>query len=179
MLRRWRQPTVVAPRPTPASFDATHPHGSLFYFHFSSRERAATQVVVALALARNGPLSTQNEKRSARCHCKRRRVSCPDPGRAAVVKFSFVRPNKTAFMPDVGQMPDFWFCCACVAFTDRVPVRRPSRATSVDRRRIRPTQASPPSPQFHPASGWCSNKHRRCPQRPAGARGANNQRIVN
>ena len=75
MLRR-RQLTVVIPRPPPASFDATHPHGSLFYFHFSRRERAATQVV---ALARR-PLSTQNEIRSARCHCKRRRVSYPARG---------------------------------------------------------------------------------------------------
>ena len=62
-MLRWRQPTVVAPRPPPASFDATHPHGSLFYFHFSRRERAATQVV---ALACNGPLSTHNEKSEAR-----------------------------------------------------------------------------------------------------------------
>ena len=73
-MLRWRQPTVVAPRPPPASFDATHPHGPLFSFFFSRRERAATQVV---ALARNGPLSNQNEERSARCHCTRRRVSCP------------------------------------------------------------------------------------------------------
>ena len=56
---RPRHPTVSAPRPPPASFDATHGHVSLFYFHFSRRERAATQLV---PLARNGPLSTHDEK---------------------------------------------------------------------------------------------------------------------
>ena len=37
------QPTVVAPRPPPASFDddATHAHVSRLYFHFLRRERAA------------------------------------------------------------------------------------------------------------------------------------------
>ena len=41
VLRRC-QPTVVALRPPPASFDATHAHISLLYFHLLRRERAAT-----------------------------------------------------------------------------------------------------------------------------------------
>ena len=160
-ILRWRQPTVVAPRLHPASFDATHPHGSPFYFHFSRRERAATQVV---ALARNGPLSTQNEKRSARCHCKRRRVSCPDPGRAAVVKFAFFRPNKTAFMSDKCLI--FGFACG----VHRVPVRR-ARPRSIDVEFDQPKPAHlRPSSTLHLGG---ANKHRRGPQRPAGARGAN------
>ena len=162
-MLRWRQPTVIAPRPHPASLDATHPHGSLFYFHFLRRERAATQVV---ALARNGPLSTQNEKRSARCHCncKRRRVSCPDPGRAAVVNFAFVRSNKTAFMS--GKCLSFGFACG----VHRLPVRR-ARPRSIDVESVQPKPAHlRPSSTLHLGG---ANKHRRCPQRPAGARGTN------
>ena len=41
--------------------------------------------------------STQNDKRSALCHCGRWCVSCPCPQRAIVVILTFVRPNKTAF----------------------------------------------------------------------------------
>ena len=63
MLRR-RQPTVVAQRPPSASFDATHPLISLFCFHFSRRERAATQAATS---ARNAPPApkTKKEARSA------------------------------------------------------------------------------------------------------------------
>ena len=63
MLRR-RQPTVVAQRPPSASFDATHPLISLFSFHFSRRERAATQAATS---ARNAPPApkTKKEARSA------------------------------------------------------------------------------------------------------------------
>ena len=158
---RPRQPTVAALRPPPASFDATHGHVSLFNFSFSRRERAATQVV---ALARNGPISTQNEKKSARCHCERRRVSCPGPGRAAVVILAFVRPNKTAFMSDKCLI--FGFACG----VHRVPVRR-ARPRSIDVEFDQPKPAHyRPSSALHPGG---ANKHRRCPQRPAGAPGAN------
>ena len=159
---RPRQPTVAALRPPPASFDATHEHVSLFYFHFSRRERAATQLV---ALARNGPLlSTHNEKISARCHCKRRRVSCPGPGRAADVILAFVRPNKTAFMSDKCLI--FGFACG----VHRVPVRR-ARPRSIDVEFDQPKPAHLRlSSTLHPGG---ANKHRRCPQRPAGAPGAN------
>ena len=66
------------------------------------------------------PLSAPNEKRSARCHSKRRFVSCPGPGRAAVVILAFVRPNKTAFMS--GKCLVFVLRIACGVH--RVPVRR-------------------------------------------------------
>ena len=158
---RPRQPTVSAPRLPPASFDATHGHVSLFYFHFSRRERAATQLV---ALGRNGPLSTHNENKNARCHCKRRRVSCPGPGRAADVILAFVRPNKTAFMSDKCLI--FGFTCG----VHRVPVRR-ARPRSIDVEFDQPKPAHlRPSSTLHPGG---ANKHRRCPQRPAGAPGAN------
>ena len=157
---RPRQPTASAPRLPPASFDATHGHVSQFYFSFSRRERAATQVV---ALARNGPRSTQNEKKK-RCHCERRRVSCPGPGRAAVVILAFVRPNKTAFMSDKCLI--FGFACG----VHRVPVRR-ARPRSIDVEFDQPKPAHlRPSSTLHPGG---ANKHRRCPQRPAGAPGAN------
>ena len=152
---------MVAPRPPPASFDATHGHVSLLFFHYSRRERAATQLV---ALARNGPLSTHNEKISARCHCKRRRVSCPYPGRAAVVNLAFVRSNKNAFVSDKCLIFDF----ACGVH--RVPVRR-ARPRSIDVEFDQPKPAHlRPSYTLYPGG---ANKHRRCPQRPAGARGAN------
>ena len=152
-----RQPTVAALRPPPASFDATHGHVSLFNFSFSRRERAATQVV---ALARNGPISTQNEKISARCHCKRRRVSCLGPGRAAIVILAFGRPNKTAFVSDKCLI--FGFACG----VHRVPVRR-ARPRSIDVEFDQPKPAHyRPSSALHPGG---ANKRRRCPQRPAGA----------
>ena len=158
---RPRQPTVAALRPHPASFDATHGHVSLFYFRFSRRERAATQVV---ALARNGPISTQNEKISARCHCERRRVSCPGPGRAADVILAFVRPNKTAFMSDKCLI--FGFACG----VHRVPVRR-ARPRSIDVELDRPKPADRrPSSAPHPGGAV---ERDRAPQRPAGAPRAN------
>ena len=137
---RPRQPTVAAPRPPPASFDATHGHVSPFYFSFSRRERAATQVV---ALARNGPISTQNEKISARCHCERRRVSCPGPGRAAVVILAFVPPNKTAFMSDKCLI--FGFTCGVHRVTGCPCVARDlGRSTSNSTNPSQPTIAPVP-----------------------------------
>ena len=58
------------------------------------------------------------------------------PGRGGVL--AFVRPNQTAFMS--GNCMIFLFCVC------RSPSARPSRATSVDRRRFPPTQASPAPP---------------------------------
>ena len=153
---RWRQPTVVTPRPPPASFDATHPHGSLFYFHFSRRERAATKVV---ALARNGPLSTQNEKRSARCHCKRRRVSYPARGARPLS----ILPSSDRTKPLLCASKNAWFLVLRAAlFTECPSVARRDLGRSASNST---TQASP-----HPGG---ANKNRRCPKRPAGARGAN------
>ena len=117
-----------------------------------------------MALGRNGPLSTHNENKNARCHCKRRRVSCPGPGRAADVILAFVRPNKTAFMSDKCLI--FGFACG----VHRVPVRR-ARPRSIDVEFDQPKPAHlRPSSTLHPGG---ANKHRRCPQRPAGAPGAN------
>ena len=101
-----------------------------------------------------------NENKSARCHCKRRRVSCPGPGRAADVILAFVRPNKTAFMSDKCLI--FGFACG----VHRVPVRR-ARPRSIDVEFDQPKPAHyRPSSALHPGG---ANKRRRCPQRPAGA----------
>ena len=156
---RPRQPTVVASRPHPASFDATHPHASLIYFHFSRRERAGTQGVVALE-PRNGAISTQNGGGGARCHCERRRVSGPGPRRATVVVLGFVRPNKTAFVSDKCLI----FCFTCGV--RRVPVRR-AQPRSIDVEFDQPKRAHLCRSSTLHSGG--ANKHRRCPRRPAGA----------
>ena len=88
----------------------------------------------------------------------------PSPVRAAVVKFAFVRPNKTGFMS--GKCLIFGFACG----VHRVPVRR-ARPRSIDVEFDQPKPAYlRPSSTLHPGG---ANKHRRCPKRPAGARGAN------
>ena len=115
-------------------------------------------------MARNAPLSTQNEKRSARCHCKRRCVSCPSPGRATVLVSAFVRPNRTTFMS--GKCLIFCFACG----VRRVPVRRARlRSTDVEFDQPKPTQ---PRLRSTPHTGGAIER-RRGAQRPAGARGAN------
>ena len=104
------------------------------------------------------------KKISARCHCKRRRVSCPGPGRAAVVILAFVRPNKTAFMSDKCLI--FGFACG----VHRVPVRRARpRSIDVDFHQPKPAQ---PHPRSVPHTGGAIER-RRGAQRPAGARRAN------
>ena len=162
MLRR-RQPTVVAQRPPSASFDATHPLISLFYFHFSRRERAATQAATS---ARNAPPApkTKKEARSAtasggvcraQAHSTRSWSFWPSPGQ---IKLRLCRTTVW-----------FWvlrFACG----VHRVPVRR-ARPRSIDVEFDQPKPAHlRPSSTLHPGG---ANKHRRGPQRPAGARGAN------
>ena len=138
MLRR-RQPTVAAQRPPSASFDATHPLISLFYFHFSRRERVATQAATS---ARNAPLApkTKKEARSAtasggvcraQAHSTRSWSFWPSPGQ---IKLRLCRTTA-------------WFWVLRVAFTECPSVARDlGRSTSNSTNPSQPTFA--PVPPF-------------------------------
>ena len=159
MLRR-RQPTVVAQHPPSASFDATHPLISLFHFHFSRRERAATQAATS---ARNAPPApkTKKEARSATASggvCRAQAHSTRSWSFLA-----FARPNKTAFMSDNCMV--LGFACG----VHRVPVRR-ARPRSID---VEFDQPKPTQPHHRsvPHTGEAVERNR-APQRPAGARRA-------
>ena len=138
MLRR-RQPTAAAQRPPSASFDATHPLISLFCFHFSRRERAATQAATS---ARNAPPApkTKKEARSAtagggvcraQAHSTRSWSFWPSPGQ---IKLRLCRTTA-------------WFWVLRVAFTECPSVARDlGRSTSNSTNPSQPTFA--PVPPF-------------------------------
>jgi len=137
MLRR-RQPTVVAQHPPSASFDATHPLISLFHFHFSRRERAATQAATS---ARNAPPApkTKKEARSAtasggvcraQAHSTRSWSFWPSPGQ---IKLRLCRTTA-------------WFWVLRVAFTEC-----PSVARDLGRSTSNSTNPSQPSPTIGPS----------------------------
>ena len=159
MLRR-RQPTVVAQRPPSASFDATHPLISLFHFHFSRRERAATQAATS---ARNAPPApkTKKEARSAtasggvcraQAHSTRSWSFWPSPGQ---IKLRLCRTTA-------------WFWVLRVAFTECPSSRVPEVVIDVDYHQPKPAQ---PHPRSAPHTGGAIERHMD-PQRPAGARRA-------
>ena len=159
LILRRRQPTVVAQHPPSASFDATHPLISLFHFHFSRRERAATQAATS---ARNAPPApkTKKEARSAtasggvcraQAHNTRPWSFWPSPGQ---IKLRLCRT--TAW---------FWvlpFACG----VHRVPVRR-ARPRSIDVEFDQPKPAQPHHRSV-PHTGGAVERDR-APQRPAGA----------
>ena len=163
LILRRRQPTVAAQHPPSASFDATHPLISLFYFHFSRRERAATQAATS---ARNAPPAPKTKKEAR---------SATASGGVCRAQAHNTRP--WSFWPSPGQIKlrlcrtTAWFWVLRVAFTECPSVARDLGRSTIDVEFDQPNPANlRPSSTLHPGG---ANKHRRCPQRPAGARGAN------
>ena len=160
MLRR-RQPTVAAQHPRSASFDAAHPLISLFCFHFSRRERAATQAATS---ARNAPPAPKTKKKRA---LPLRAVVCVVPRPVVRNHGHFGLRSAEYNCVYVGQLHDFWFC---VWRSPRVATAdAKNRSIDVDFHQPKPAQ---PHPRSVPHTGGAIER-RRGAQRPAGARRAN------
>ena len=140
MLRR-RQPTVVAQRSpsASASFYATHPLTSLFCFHFSRRERAATQAATS---ARNAPPAPKTKKEAR---------SATAGGGGVCLAPQAHSARSWSFWPSFGRIQlrlcraTAWFLVLRVAFAEC-----PSVARDLGRSTSNSTNPSQPSPTIGP-----------------------------
>ena len=123
---------MVALRPPPASFDATHAHISLLYVSFlAPRARCDIRSDLGLQCASQHP----KRKNSAVCHCKRQCVSCPRPGHVAMV---ISPPSEQTLLPL--RRVTACFGVLRVAFTECPSSRVPEVVIDVDYHQPKPAQ---------------------------------------
>ena len=159
VLRRC-QPTVVALRPPPASFDAAHAHISLIYFVSCAASALRHKKRPRLAMR----LSAPKAKKIAR--------SATESGGVCRAHALGARP--WPFSPPSEQTkPPLCRATGCflvlrVAFTECPSSRVPEVVIDVDYHQPKPAQ---PHPRSAPHTGGAIERHMD-PQRPAGARRA-------